>query len=85
MPIRLLILSSSTVSHLCDALIGTALRYRFLLDVVIAEYEEPEPWLERNRDKLKASPPDFVLVATDSRTVPALVASRRRALRPFAR
>jgi FkbH-like protein len=67
-PVRLLILSASTASHLGDALIGTALRHRFLLDVIIAEYEEPEPWFERSRDRLKESPPDFVLVATDSRT-----------------
>jgi FkbH-like protein len=66
-PIRLLILSASTFSHIADALIGTAMRFRVLLDVVVAEYEEPEPWLERNRDALKGSPPDFVLVASDSR------------------
>ena len=66
-PIRLLILSASTVSHIADALIGTAMRFRVLLDVVVAEYEEPEPWLDRNRDALQQSPPDFVLVASDSR------------------
>src|SRR5262249_9147779 len=65
--IRLLILSASTASHLADALIGTALRFRFLLDVTLAEYEEPEPWLLRNSAALKAEPPDFVLVASDSR------------------
>jgi len=66
-PIRLLILSASTASHIADALIGTAIRFRLLLDVVVAEYEEPEPWLERNRGALKDDPPDFVLVASDSR------------------
>ena len=65
--IRLLILSASTASHLCDALTGTALRFRFLLDVTVAEYEEPEPWCERNARELKDNPPDFVLVASDSR------------------
>jgi FkbH-like protein len=65
--IRLLVLSASTASHLSDALIGTAIRFRFLLDVTIAEYEEPEPWLVRNHDALKASPPDFVLLASDHR------------------
>ena len=65
--IRLLILSASTASHLCDALTGTALRFRFLLDVTVAEYEEPEPWFERNARELKDNPPDFVLVASDSR------------------
>jgi FkbH-like protein len=65
--IRLLILSASTASHLSDALIGTAIRFRFLLDVTVAEYEEPEPWCERNARELKESPPDFVLVASDSR------------------
>jgi FkbH-like protein len=64
---RILILSASTASHLSDALIGTALRFKFLLDVTVAEYEEPEPWLERNRSELKENPPDFVLVASDSR------------------
>jgi FkbH-like protein len=63
---RILILSASTASHLSDALIGTAIRFKFLLDVAIAEYEEPEPWLERNSSELKANPPDFVLVASDS-------------------
>ena len=66
-PIRLLILSASTASHIVDALIGTAIRFRFLLDVVVAEYEEPEPWLDRNGVALKDNPPDFVLVASDSR------------------
>jgi FkbH-like protein len=66
-PIRLLILSASTTSHIADALIGTAIRFRFLLDVLVAEYEEPEPWLDRNAAALKDAPPDFVLVASDSR------------------
>ena len=66
-PVRLLILSASTASHLSDAMVGTAIRFRFLLDVDVAEYEEPEPWLERNRSELKKSLPDFVLVASDSR------------------
>src|SRR5258707_328447 len=47
--------------------IDTAIRFKFLLDVTVAEYEEPEPWLERNRSELKENPPDFVLVASDSR------------------
>ncbi len=45
--VRLLILSASTVSHLSDALIATAIRFKLLLDVTVAEYEEPEPWLNR--------------------------------------
>ncbi|MDB5552065.1 MAG: FkbH like protein [Rhizobium sp.] len=65
--VRLLILSASTASHISDALAGTAIRFKFLLDITIAEYEEPEPWLERNSAELKKSPPDFVLVASDSR------------------
>jgi FkbH-like protein len=65
--VRILILSASTASHISDALIGTAIRFKFLLDVTIAEYEEPEPWLERNGRELKENPPDFVLVASDSR------------------
>src|SRR5258708_6419979 len=65
--VRILILSASTASHLADALIGTAIRFKFLLDVTIAEYEEPEPWLERNRRELKEDPPDFVLLASDNR------------------
>src|SRR5260370_29390387 len=64
---RILILSASTASHLADALIGTAIRFKFLLDVTIAEYEEPEPWLERNSLELKEDPPDFVLLASDNR------------------
>jgi FkbH-like protein len=66
-PIRLLILSASTASHIVDALAGTAIRFRLLLDVVVAEYEEPEPWLDRNGTALKDNPPDFVLVASDNR------------------
>jgi FkbH-like protein len=65
--IRLLMLSASTASHLADALIGTAIRFGFLLDVTLVEYQEPEPWLEANRDALKQTPPDFVLLASDSR------------------
>ncbi len=66
-PVRILILSASTASHISDALIGTAIRFKFLLDVTIAEYEEPEPWLERNSGELRENPPDFVLVASDHR------------------
>ncbi|MCW5704194.1 MAG: HAD family hydrolase, partial [Bradyrhizobium sp.] len=66
-PVHLLILSASTASHLADALIGTAIRFGCLLQLTIAEYEEPEPWLERHRDELKNNPPDFVLVASDNR------------------
>jgi FkbH-like protein len=66
-PVHLLILSASTASHLTDALIGTAIRFGFLLDVTLVEYEEPEPWLEGHRDALKSKPPDFVLLASDSR------------------
>jgi hypothetical protein len=65
--IRILVLSASTASHISDALIGTAIRFKFLLDVTIAEYEEPEPWLARNRRELKENPPNFVLVASDNR------------------
>jgi FkbH-like protein len=66
-PIRILVLSASTASHISDALTGTAIRFNFLLDVTVAEYEEPEPWLERNGGELKDAPPDFVLVASDHR------------------
>ncbi len=66
-PVHLLILSSSTASHLADAMIATAIRFGFLLQLTTAEYEEPEPWLERHRDELKGNPPDFVLVASDNR------------------
>ncbi len=65
--VRLLVLSASTASHISDALIGTAIRFKFLLDVTIAEYEEPEPWLERHGRELKENPFDFVLVASDNR------------------
>jgi FkbH-like protein len=65
--VRILILSTSTASHISDALTGTAIRFKFLLDVTIAEYEEPEPWLARNSVELKKNPPDFVLVASDNR------------------
>jgi FkbH-like protein len=66
-PLRVLILSASTASHLSDALIATAIRFGFLLQLTVAEYEEGEPWLERNRDELKTNRPDFVLLASDSR------------------
>jgi FkbH-like protein len=67
LPIHLLILSASTASHITDALIGTAIRYGFLLDVTSVEYEEPEPWLDAHREQLKTNPVDFVLLASDSR------------------
>jgi FkbH-like protein len=66
-PVHLLVLSASTASHLTDALIGTAIRFGFLLDVTLVEYQEPEPWLDGHRDALKQYPPDFVLLASDSR------------------
>jgi len=67
LPVKLLILSASTASHLTDALIGTAIRFGFLLDVTLVEYQEPEPWCEANREALKTEPPDFVLLASDNR------------------
>jgi FkbH-like protein len=67
LPIHLLVLSASTASHITDALIGTAIRYGFLLDVTSVEYEEPEPWLDAHREQLKTNPADFVLLASDSR------------------
>ncbi len=67
LPIHLLLLSASTASHITDALIGTAIRYGFLLDVTSVEYEEPEPWLDAHREQLKTKPIDFVLLASDSR------------------
>jgi FkbH-like protein len=66
-PLRLLILSASTASHLSDTLIATAIRFGFLLQLTIGEYDEAEPWLARHRDELQTHPPDFVLVASDSR------------------
>jgi FkbH-like protein len=66
-PIHLLVLSASTASHLTDALVSTAIRYGFLLQVTLVEYEEPEPWLDANREALKNNPVDFVLLASDSR------------------
>ena len=66
-PVHLLMLSASTASHLTDALIGTAIRFGFLLSVTLVEYEEPEPWLDANCERLKKSPLDFVLVASDNR------------------
>ena len=66
-PIHLLVLSASTASHITDALIGTAIRYGFLLHVTLVEYEEPEPWFAANREVLKQNPVDFVLLASDSR------------------
>src|SRR4051812_13161636 len=66
-PVHLLMLSASTASHLTDALIGTAIRSGFLLDITLVEYEEPEPWFAANAEALKRHPADFVLVASDSR------------------
>ena len=66
-PLHVLILSASTASHLTDAMIATAIRFGFLLQVTAAEYEEPESWLGRNRDALKQNPIDFVLLASDHR------------------
>jgi FkbH-like protein len=66
-PLRLLLLSPTTASHMADVLIGTAIRFDFLLELQIAEYEEPQSWLDRNRAELEVRPPDFVLVAIDRR------------------
>jgi hypothetical protein len=44
-PLRLLmILPASTASHPTNALIATAIRFGFLIQVAVAEYEEPESW-----------------------------------------
>jgi FkbH-like protein len=66
-PLHLLILSASTASHLADALIATAVRFGFVLQVTVAEYEDPESWLARSSDALQQNPIDFVLLASDHR------------------
>jgi FkbH-like protein len=67
--LSLLIVSSSTVSHLVDALTASALRVGILLDCSFVEYEEPETWLSENRERLAASPPGATLLILDRRSL----------------
>ena len=55
------IISSNTVSHLVDALRGTALRAGILLDCRIVEYVDPELWLGTNAAMLTDDPPNATL------------------------
>jgi len=64
-PIRILIFCNATAKHLVDALVGTGFRHGLLLDAMIAEYEEPEAFLARNRERIAAFAPDVAIVAFD--------------------
>lgn len=66
-PVHLLMFSLSTANHLVDALVATAIRFGFLLEVTLVEYQEPVLWFEANREQLAKSPPDFIHLASDSR------------------
>jgi FkbH-like protein len=69
LPFYLLIISSRTVSHLTDALRATALRSGILLRIRVAEYEEPESWLEENGQSLRQDTPEAALLAIDRKTL----------------
>jgi FkbH-like protein len=69
--LRVLFLSPNTASHMADVLIATAIRFGFLLELQIAEYDEPQSWLDRNRAQLEERPPDYVILAMDRKSMPA--------------
>jgi FkbH-like protein len=64
-PIRALIFCNATAQHLAETLVGTGIRHGMMLDTMIAEYEEPEVFLARNRESLAAFAPDIAIIATD--------------------
>jgi FkbH-like protein len=64
-PVRALIFCNATAKHLTETLVGTGIRHGLLLDTMIAEYEEPEAFLVRNRESVIAFAPDIAIVALD--------------------
>lgn len=63
--VRVLMFCNATATHLVDAVVGTALRHGLLLDVMLAEYEEPEAFLSRNQATISTFAPDIAIVAFD--------------------
>jgi FkbH-like protein len=63
--IRALIFCNATAKHLAETLVGTGIRHGMLIDTMVAEYEEPEAFLVRNRESIAAFAPDIAIVAMD--------------------
>lgn len=64
-PVSLLMLYSSTASHMIEALMATALRYGIILDCRVVEYQEPEVWITQNADQLRQTPTDAIVLSLD--------------------
>jgi FkbH-like protein len=64
-PVRVLMFSNATANYLANALMGTAIRHGLLVETMIAEYEDPEILLVRNRDIFRSFAPNIVVFNLD--------------------
>jgi FkbH-like protein len=64
-PLSLLMLFSSTASHLVEPLMASALARGIVLNCDIVEYQEPEVWLAQNIARLGEEPPNATLISLD--------------------
>ncbi|MEA2837606.1 MAG: hypothetical protein QOD89_2156 [Bradyrhizobium sp.] len=64
-PVRVLMFSNATANHLADALAGTGTRHGLFIEAMIAEYEDPETLLVRNRAAFQSFAPDIVVLNLD--------------------
>ncbi|RZO37406.1 MAG: HAD-IIIC family phosphatase [Rhodospirillaceae bacterium] len=69
-PLRLALLSNGTTSLLVPALIATAARYGFLLDVVEAPFDQATQVALDPESEINSSSPDVVLLAFDQHILP---------------
>lgn len=63
---RVLIFSNASAQHLAEPIQGSAMRHRLLAETLIAEYEEPEAFLVRERERVRTFAPDAVLINYDA-------------------
>lgn len=70
LPLRLGLISNATTDIIEPALIGTALRYGILLDVVAAPFDQPMQEALDPNSTINAAAPDVVLLALDYRGIP---------------
>ena len=70
-PLRLALLSNGTTSLLVPALVATAARYGFLLDVVEAPFDQAMQAALDPESEINSSSPDAVLLAFDQHILPS--------------
>lgn len=65
--INLVVFSNASTKHHREALVGTGLRHKMLVRPMIVEYEEPEAFIAREGDVLRAFGPDVFMINQDAK------------------